>query len=37
MEEIMWKIFFVILGGFCGTLIRMPHIKKTKEIIPWVY
>lgn len=31
MQEIIWKIIFVIMGGVCGTLIRMPHMKKYKK------
>ena len=31
MNEIIWKIIFIIMGGFCGTLIRMPHMKKYKK------
>lgn len=31
MDEIIWKIIFIIMGGVCGTLIRMPHTKKYKK------
>lgn len=31
MDETIWKIIFIIMGGVCGTLIRMPHIKKYKK------
>ncbi len=31
MNEIIWKIIFVILGGVCGALIRIPHMKKYKK------
>ncbi len=31
MQEMIWKIIFIIMGGGCGALIRMPHIKKYKK------
>ncbi len=31
MDETIWKILFIIMGGVCGTLIRMPHTKKYKK------
>lgn len=31
MQEIIWKIIFIIMGGVCGTLIRLPHTKKYKK------
>lgn len=31
MDETIWKIIFIIMGGVCGTLIRMPHTKKYKK------
>jgi protein-S-isoprenylcysteine O-methyltransferase Ste14 len=31
MDETIWKIIFITLGGVCGTLIRMPHTKKYKR------
>ena len=31
MDETIWKIIFIIMGGVCGTLIRLPHTKKYKK------
>ena len=31
MDETIWKIIFIIMGGVCSTLIRMPHTKKYKK------
>jgi protein-S-isoprenylcysteine O-methyltransferase Ste14 len=32
MDELIWKIIFITLGGLCVTLIRMPYVKKYKKI-----
>jgi len=31
MDETIWKIIFIVMGGVCGALIRRPHMKKYKK------
>ena len=31
MDETIWKMIFIIMGGVFATLIRRPHIKKYKK------